>query len=71
MSSLNLTRMSHKFSTALRNTLLRLKATAGQAGTDADFVGFASLLADAPNVIIALTNDLGFGKSPYYPGRKI
>ena len=35
--------MSHKFSTALRNILLRLKATAGHAGTDADFVGIASL----------------------------
>ena len=35
--------MSHKFSTALRNILLRLKATAGHAGADADFVGFASL----------------------------
>ncbi|MBC9867302.1 MAG: DUF1501 domain-containing protein [Opitutae bacterium] len=32
--------MSHKFSTALRNILLRLKATAGHAGADADFVGF-------------------------------
>ena len=37
----NLTRISHKFSTALWNTLLRLKATAGHAGTGADFVGFA------------------------------
>ena len=42
MSSLNLTRMSHKFSTALRNLRLHVLRR-DKASTGADFAGFASL----------------------------